>query len=179
MPVRRLGAITADSYFLVRWGVKPTLARYQSFVLDPLARLANVECPPPSEVAVDVEPLRAFLSGDRWIVGCPDCAAGFELVFESEPLFMCAVCWNARVDGLWRPVVMPPAEIRAAVEAAAGEVSLPGERHWIPGRAIAEIADPEVSLVIGSPAELATSVASAPEWIPAPTDSRNPAEGEA
>lgn len=112
---------------------------YRTFVAARLAQLAdkaNVRLPAAIEVAA-APPLPAFVAQGRWVVDCPDCGSNRSMVWLSEPLYMCPVCWNASAGGDWRRV-----EVRAdwrEVEAALLERSLPDSRNCLPTETVAAL----------------------------------------
>lgn len=84
----------------------------------------------PAEIAIPV-----YANHGRWVVECPDCA-GAQIASAADHRFMCTVCANVAVDGLWRPVVWPEecAEIDAAL---AWRPTV--NQNWLPGETVDDL----------------------------------------
>lgn len=61
------------------------------------------------------KPVVARIDHGRWIADC-ECN-GAEYVDPGEPIFYCLSCGNTEYQGHVRPVVFPPPDVRAAIEA--------------------------------------------------------------
>jgi hypothetical protein len=71
----------------------------------------QLDIPPLSRVA-DVEPVSAWIQQNMLVAACPDCAENpnheHGLIWRDGPhLFLCAICGNAAVGKMWRPVQVP------------------------------------------------------------------------
>jgi hypothetical protein len=80
--------------------------------------------------------VEAYANHGRWIAECPDCH-GAQLTAQADPRFMCNVCANAGLGGLWRPVVWPKDAARIA--ALLDERPLAQHRNWEPGTTLREL----------------------------------------
>jgi len=103
-----------------------SLDEYRRGPMSDRARRRLVTIPPLDRVD-QTEPLRARVYRGLWIADCPDCGAA-GMVWVETPVFMCQVCWNGRIGGLWRGVEFPVerGEIEDILEARL----LPQEQNW-------------------------------------------------
>lgn len=89
----------------------------------------------PAAIAVE-----AYANAGRWVVECPDCS-GAQMTSPDDRRFLCTLCANVGVDGLWRPVLWPvEAE---AIDAALSSRPLPN-RNWAPGETLDDLAVEEI-----------------------------------
>lgn len=146
MPVKRLGAVTGETYFSALKfsgfdGPRGAVTGPRGY-LTLIARQSNTALPPLSEVA-GTPALPAWLCEDRWIVSCPDCGRDQQLAWPSVGLYLCPRCWNHAVGGLWRRYTLP-AE-RPAIEVLVADAP-PERRTWLPvwdeARTLAETRSP-------------------------------------
>lgn len=88
-------------------------------------------------------PLAARVNHGVWIVACPCEQPGLPspgmALWPSIPWMWCVRCRNHETRGKWRPVAVPPAEVRARIEAIL--LCRPGvsDRNWEPDETIAEL----------------------------------------
>ncbi len=108
-----------------------TYAVYVERVLARIAARQGYDLPRPAAVETSlIGAVQAFVVKGQVLAQCPDCGIEYQLVFTGEPLFMCSVCWNRVLGGLYRRVVLP--EEFGKVEAAMIEVRDTNRLNWIP-----------------------------------------------
>lgn len=88
----------------------------------------------PPEIAVSV-----YANHGRWVVECPDCS-GAQMASPDDPRFMCTICANVAVEGMWRPVTWPT-EAVAIDDVLSARPLL--NRNWIPGETLDDLAAEE------------------------------------
>lgn len=89
------------------------------------ARSGLGQLPPENRISGGVT---AFINGGRWVAGCDICHTAL-VVEPADPFFCCPSCGSG---GVWRQVVFPTPEAKAALEALM--LMRPGFRHSAPKR---------------------------------------------
>lgn len=84
----------------------------------------------PAELAIHV-----YANQGRWIAECPDCR-GAQIASATDYRFMCTVCANVAVEGLWRPVIWP--EEHAEIDAVLADRPQVNQ-NWLPGETVADL----------------------------------------
>lgn len=109
-----------------------------------LAFYPKAEIPPMDHVVRTADPLVAEIHHGVWIARCPCGARGVprpgSIVDVACPLVWCVRCGNQAVGGGWRPVLLPPEEDRAAIEAVLLCRPSVEDRNWEPGETLADLA---------------------------------------
>jgi hypothetical protein len=110
-----------------------------------LAFYPDAPIPPTDHVVLTATPLVARVNHGVWIASC-DCGARGTpapgcVVWLSAPLGFCVRCLNRGWGGGWRPLVVPEASERAAIEAVLVCRPKISDRNWEPGETIAVLAD--------------------------------------
>jgi ribosomal protein L37AE/L43A len=79
----------------------------------------------------------ARIDHGRWVVDCayPRCNAA-QVASETDPRFLCHVCFNAGEGGAWMPVVWPPQPDRNEIETLLLLRPEPEQRNWWPHETI-------------------------------------------
>lgn len=108
-----------------------------------LAFFPDADIPPIDHADPDAAPLAARVNHGVWIASCPcrtpgDPSPGL-VVWPAVPWGWCLRCGNASVAGRWRPVAVPSAADRAAIEAALSVRPSPSACNWEPGESIADL----------------------------------------
>jgi hypothetical protein len=125
----RPGAIDGKVHF------GQTLADYASVgLLKMIAdRRGLPPLPPPVEAQADMEaePAVARVYHNLWIVECPvpDCGDA-SFAWRDEPFYMCPNCWNASIEGKWRPVQFPSKQQQRRIENVLRMRDVPGHMNW-------------------------------------------------
>jgi hypothetical protein len=83
----------------------------------------------PAEIAIEV-----YANHGRWIVECPDCRGA--QIASRDLAFLCCVCANAAVGGLWRPVVWPE-DVAEIDEVLAWRPT--ANQNWQPGESVVDL----------------------------------------
>lgn len=107
--------------------------------------LADV-VPPLDHVVLTARPLVARVNHGQWIASC-DCGAPLlplvptpgGVVFFDRPLVWCMRCRNGGTGRGWRPVQLPAAGLRDAIEAVLVLRPDVTARNWEPGETVAEL----------------------------------------
>lgn len=72
----------------------------------------------PEAIRQDAAPAMAYVNSGRWVADCPNprctgdcrgaaCSAAMDLLPDRDAPYMCGCCYNADIDGEWRPVEWP------------------------------------------------------------------------
>jgi len=85
----------------------------------------------PGEIAIHV-----YANHGRWVVECPDCC-GAQIASAVDYRFMCTVCANVAVEGLWRSVIWP--EEYAEIDEALCCRENTANQNWVPGETLEEL----------------------------------------
>lgn len=109
-----------------------------------LAFYPEAQVAPIDRVDALATPLVARVNHGTWIAPCPCAAPGLPrpgmIVFKDTPIAWCLRCENAEVGGAWRPVVLPPPDEVAAIEALLSARPDLATRNWEPGETVADLA---------------------------------------
>lgn len=108
-----------------------------------LAFFPEAEIPPLGHADPSAPPLTARINHGVWIASCPcrtpgDPAPGL-VVWLAAPWGWCLRCRNRETGGWWRPVTVPSAEERAAIEAALDARPSRSAWNWEPGESTAAL----------------------------------------
>lgn len=108
-----------------------------------LAFHPDAEIPPLDQIDADAVPMTAAINHGTWVARCACGAPGVPspgcVVFLDAPLGWCVRCGNAAASGCWRPVLLPPADERAAIEAVLACRPDIATRNWAPGETVADL----------------------------------------
>lgn len=83
----------------------------------------------------------AEVNHGRWVARCPFCASA-QVVSPAGPRFLCAGaegCANGPARGAFVPVVFPPDDVRARIEAVLLVRPDRANRNWMPGETVADL----------------------------------------
>lgn len=79
--------------------------------------------------------VKVYANHGRWVVECPDCHSA-QMACVTDRRFMCEVCANVTVGGMWRPVTWP--EERIEIDEILSARPL-GNQNWLPGETVADL----------------------------------------
>lgn len=108
-----------------------------------LAFYPKAPIPPLEHVVLTARPLVARINHGLWIASC-DCGARGTprpgcVVWLDIPLGFCLRCGNQGTGQGWRPIAVPPADERRAIEAVLACRPNVGDRNWEPGETFASL----------------------------------------
>jgi len=105
----------------------------------------DADVPPMDDVDPTAAPLVARVNHGVWIASCPCDTPGTPapgmLVFLDAPVAWCIRCRNAATGERWRPVLLPPDDERALIEAVLAVRPDAATRNWAPGETVADLVD--------------------------------------
>jgi hypothetical protein len=96
-----------------------------------LRRGVTVPDSSPQNRAANATPIPVSVSAGRWVIECPDCHGG-EFAWPDDPWVMCGSCFNATLNGKWRPAIWPSDAEVALIEDILHARVLPFTRNWSP-----------------------------------------------
>jgi hypothetical protein len=104
----------------------------------PLARIASTR-----HVNRSAVPMTARINHGVWIASCECGAEGHPspgcVVYLDNPIGWCVRCGNRAHGGMWRPIMVPGADERAAIEAVLLCRPSLSDRNWQPGETVDEL----------------------------------------
>lgn len=116
-------------------------------VADPRAYLLafypQAPIPPISHVVRTARPMTARINHGLWIASCECGARGVPapgcVVWISLPLGFCIRCLNRAWGGGWRPILLPPPDIRDEIERLLSLRAAVTDRNWSPDESIEDL----------------------------------------
>lgn len=108
-----------------------------------LAFYPKAAIPPLDHVVMTARPMTARINHGLWIASCecgsrgvpsPGCVVWLEI-----PLGWCVRCGNQGTGRGWRPIVVPPADLRAEIEEILLFRPNIGDRNWEPHESIDDL----------------------------------------
>lgn len=84
----------------------------------------------PPEIAINV-----VANHGRWVVECPDCSEA-QMACATDHRFMCNLCANVAVEGMWRAVVWP--EEHGEIDRLLSVRPI-ANQNWLPGETVDDL----------------------------------------
>lgn len=99
--------------------------------------------PPLSHVVRTARPMVARVNGGVWKASCECGARGVPspgcVVWLAIPFGWCVRCNNQGTGRGWRPIVVPPADLREEIERLLSLRANPGDQNWSPAESIEDL----------------------------------------
>lgn len=99
--------------------------------------------PPIHQVVATARPMIARVNHGLWIASCECGARGAPspgcVVWLSIPLGWCVRCGNQATGRGWRPIALPPPDMREEIERLLELRAEVGDRNWSPGESIEDL----------------------------------------